>query len=110
MTSTLRSLDGAGGDVFDSGGQVVARIVLADQRVQAHSKSRIEGEVLGAFEQADPGWAQQLPRGFGGTRNPVIVAIVLDSGERFDDVQVAMPWVDGPGGYDTFFPLHHSEF
>jgi hypothetical protein len=117
MTSVPGSFDGATGDVLDDGGRVVARVALDDQRVQPVMPSgkpgRIEGEVLGCFEEADPEWAAQLPRSFGSAMRTSLstVAIVLDNGERFDGVQVSPPWEDGPLPiHSLYFPLAHPGF
>jgi hypothetical protein len=117
MTSVPGSFDGATGDVLDDSGRAVARVALDDQRVQPLRPSgkpgRIEGEVLGCFEDADPEWAAQLPRSFGTTTRTRLsaVSILLDNGERFDGVQVSPPWEDGPLPiHALYFPLAHSEF
>jgi hypothetical protein len=116
VTSTPGSFDGATGDVFDSAGRRVARVALDDQRTETRMPSgrpgRVEGEVLGCFEDAELRWASDLPRLVGGSvHRSMIVSIELDNGERFEDVQVSPPWDDGVVPiHSLYFPLSHEHF
>jgi hypothetical protein len=117
MSSAPGSFDGAEGEVFDETGRRVAFVALDDQRTRRAGPSgqagRVQGAVLGCFEEADPVWAARLPRASGPqTAEPLSVTIFLPgSGERFENVVVGSPRRGRPGPvHSLFFPLAHEGF
>lgn len=103
------SLDGAETAVLDESGRRVASCPLDDHRVVDESTGVVVGRVFGLFEEADPDWAESLPRPSGA---PVSITLVLPNDQRFDGVQVLPPEheeTDEPL-HAIHFPLAHRDF
>jgi hypothetical protein len=102
------SLDGAEAAVLDESGRRVASCPLDDQRFVDEASGVVVGRVFGVFEEADPEWAESLPRPSG---VPVSITLVLPNDERFDGVRVLPPEHDSSEPlYAVYFPLAHPNF
>ena len=94
--------------MLDESGRHVASCPLDDQRFVDEASGAVVGRVFGIFEDADPEWAESLPRPSGA---PVSITLVLPNDERFAGVEVLPPEHDAAEPLHTiYFPLAHPEF
>ncbi len=107
--TTPGALDGAEALVLDESGRRVASCPLDDQRFVDEASGAVVGRVLGLFEEADPEWAESLPRPSGA---PISITLVLPDDERFEGVEVLPPEHDDADDplHAIQFPLTHQDF
>jgi hypothetical protein len=105
------SLDGLNADVLHDG-RKVARANLEDRRYE--QQGRVHEQVFVRLGEVEPGFAQRLPRPFGGEERMgrrVAVRLRLDDGREIEGAEIGHPWTDQLGAPVEAIPfqLLHSD-